>query len=486
MDNRAKVVSNLIWRFFERCGAQLVSFAVTVVLARILDPAEYGPIAKVAVFTSILLVFVDSGMANALIQKKDPDDLDFSSVFWFNLSFGTLLYLLLFLFAPLIAGMYRNPDLTPILRVLGLTLVVAGVKNVQQAYVSKTLQFKRFFFATLGGTLFSAALGITMALLGFGVWALVAQQLSNVTVNTVILWFTVGWRPKKLFSLERLKGLLSYGWKLLGAQLLDTVYLKIYPLVIGVRYTDEDLAFFDRGNHLPNLVVENINYSIDSVLLPVLSDEQDRRDRLREMTRRAIRTSSYVMMPLMAGLAVCAEPLIRLLLTEKWLPCVPFMQVFCVYYAFFPLHTANLNAIKAVGRSDVFLRLELIKKLLETAVLVLTVRIGVFAMALGQLFCGVASLLINAWPNRRLLSYPYRQQLRDVLPVLLLSLVMAAFVWPVSLLGLPDLLTLLVQIPLGAAVYVLGSRLLKLDSFELILSMLNKILRRGGKEEANG
>ena len=486
MDNKAKVVSNLIWRFFERCGAQLVSFAVTVVLARILDPAEYGPIAKMAVFTSILLVFVDSGMANALIQKKDPDDLDFSSVFWFNLSFGVFLYALLFLFAPLIARMYHTPGLTPILRVLGLTLVVAGVKNVQQAYVSKTLQFKRFFFATLGGTLFSAALGIAMALLGFGVWALVAQQLSNVTVNTVILWFTVGWRPKKLFSLERLRGLLSYGWKLLGAQLLDTVYLKIYPLVIGVRYTDEDLAFFDRGNHLPNLVVENINYSIDSVLLPVLSDQQDRKDALREMTRRAIRTSSYVMMPLMAGLAVCAEPLIRLLLTEKWLPCVPFMQVFCIYYAFFPLHTANLNAIKAAGRSDVFLRLEVIKKVLETLVLLLTVRIGVFAMALGQLFCGVCSLLINAWPNRRLLAYPYRQQLKDVLPVIALSMVMAAIVWPVSLIGLPDVLTLLIQIPLGVAVYVLGSKLLKLDSFELILSLVNKLLHRGKEANADG
>ena len=484
MDKKSKVVSNLIWRFFERCGAQLVSFAVTVVLARILDPAEYGPITKVAVFTTILLVFVDSGMANALIQKKDPDDLDFSSVFWFNLSFGALLYALLFLAAPLIAGLYHDESLVPILRVLGLVLVVAGVKNVQQAYVSKTLQFKRFFFATLGGTLFSAALGIAMAKQGFGVWALVAQQLSNVTVNTIILWFTVGWRPKRLFSLQRLKGLLAYGWKLLGAQLLDTVYLKIYPLIIGVKYTDEELAFFDRGNHLPNLVVENINYSIDSVLLPVLSDQQDRRDALREMTRRAIRTSCYVMMPLMAGLAVCAEPLIRLLLTEKWLPCVPFLQVFCVYYAFFPLHTANLNAIKAVGRSDLFLVLEVIKKLLETAVLILTVGISPFAMALGQLFCGVASLLINAWPNRKLLSYPYRQQMKDVLPVLALSLGMAAVVWPVTLLGLPDVLTLLIQIPLGVCVYVLGSRLMKLDGFETILSLIQKTLRRG-KEAAD-
>ena len=482
MDNRTKVVSNLIWRFFERCGAQLVSVVVTIVLARLVDPADYGPISKVAVFTSILMVFVDSGMANALIQKKDPDDLDFSSVFYFNVAFCLLLYALLFLFSPLIARMYHDPGLTLILRVLGLTVVVSGVKNVQQAYVSKTLQFKRFFFATLGGTLFSAVLGITMAHLGFGVWALVAQQLSNVTVNTVILWFTVGWRPKRMFSFQRLGGLLSYGWKLLGAQLLDTVYLKLYPLVIGIRYTDADLAFFDRGNHLPNLVVENINYSIDSVLLPVLADEQDDAGQVREMTRRAIKTSTYVMMPLMAGLAVCAEPLVRLLLTEKWLPCVPFMQIFCIIYAFYPLHTANLNAIKAMGRSDVFLKLEIIKKALETAVLLITMRYGVFAMALGELFSSIVSQLINAWPNKRLLNYSYLRQLKDMGPSILLSLVMAALVWPLNLLHTGDLVKLLLQVPLGAAVYVLGSRLLKLDSFDFLLSILRKFLHKKESE----
>ena len=476
MNNKSKVVSNLIWRFFERCGAQLVSFAVSIVLARILEPSLYAPVSKVMVITTILMVFVDSGMANALIQKKDPDDLDFSSVFYFNVCFCLLLYALLFLAAPLIAALYRSPELTPLVRVLGLTVVVAGVKNVQQAYVSKTLQFKRFFFATLGGTLFSAALGITMALRGFGVWALAAQQLSNVTVNTVILWFTVGWRPKRMFSLQRLKGLLGYGSKLLGASLLDTVYLQLYPLIIGLRYADAELAFFERGRNWPNLVVENINYSIDSVLLPVMASRQERREQVREMTRRAIKTSSYVMMPLMAGLAVCAEPLVRLLMTEKWLPAVPFLQVFCVVYAFYPLHTANLNAIKALGRSDVFLKLELAKKLLETLILLFTMRYGVFAMALGQLCSGLAAQLINAWPNRKLLDYAYLQQLRDMAPALLLSLAMAALVYAVRLLGLGDFLTLLLQIPLGAAVYVAGSALLRIDSFQYMLSIARRYL----------
>jgi len=479
--NRSKVISNLFWRFAERFGAQLVTFAVTIVLARLLDPSLHGTIVQVTAITSILMVFVDAGMGNALIQKKDPDDLDFSSVFYFNLVFCLFLYTLLFFAAPWIAALYKASELTAIVRVLGLTVVVSGVKNVQQAYVSKTLEFKRFFFATLGGTLFSAVVGITLAYLGFGVWALVGQQLSNVTVNTVILWFTVGWRPKRLFSFERLRGLLAYGWKLLAAQLLDTVYLKLYPLIIGARYNAADTAFFDRGQNWPNLVVENINASIDSVLLPVLAARQDHKTQVRELTRRAIKTSTFVLMPLMAGLAACAEPLVRLLMTEKWLPCVPYMQVFCAIYALYPIHTANLNAIKAMGRSDVFLKLEIIKKVLETGILLVTLRLGVFYMALGQLVLGLLAQFVNAWPNRRLLDYAYGQQLRDVLPALALSLLMAGCVWSVTRLGLGDFVTLLIQVPLGAAVYLGGAYLFKAESLGYLLSMAANFFKGRGR-----
>ncbi len=476
---KQKVAANLFWRFLERGGSQVVSFVVSLVLARILEPAEFGPVSKVLVITAILTVFVDSGMANALIQKKDPDDLDFSSVFWFNICFCLLLYSLLFLFSPLIARMYHEPDLTPILRVLGLVVVVAGVKNVQQAYVSKTLQFRRFFFATLGGTLISAVVGITMARKGFGVWALVAQQLTSVSVSTMILWLTVGWRPKRMFSLQRLIVLLKYGWKLFASQMLDTIYLKIYPLIIGIRYTNAELAFFERGNSWPNLLTENINASIDSVLLPVLSAEQDDRTRVRDMTRRAIKTSSYLMMPMMAGLAACAKPLVTLLLGEKWLPCVPFMQIYCAIYAFYPLHTANLNAIKAVGRSDVFLKLEILKKTLETAVLLVTMRFGILYMALGQLFTSVCAQVINAWPNRKLLSYSYGTQIRDMLPAILLSLTMCGCVLLIGQAGLETAVTLLLQIAAGVVIYVALSLLFRVESFTYILGFLKKRIRPG-------
>ena len=483
MDKKQSVITNFIWRFMERGGTYVMNFIVSVVLARLLDPSLYGTVALVTAITTILQVFVDSGMANSLIQKKDTDDLDYSSVFYFNLAFCLLLYAGLFFCAPWISRLYRIPELTPIVRVLGLTIVVSGVKNVQQAYVAKTMQFRRFFFATLGGTVFSAVVGITLAYLGYGVWALVFQQLLNVTVNTAILWLTVGWKPKRMFSWKRLGGLISYGWKLLISQLLDTAYLKLYQFIIGLRYSTADLAFYNRGDQFPNLIMENTSASLDSVLLPVLSSEQDDRVRVREMTRRAVKVSTFVLMPLMAGLAACAEPLVRFLLTEKWLPCVPYMQLFCLNYAFWPVHTANLNAIKAVGRSDIFLKLEIIKKVLETGILLVTMRYGVMAITLGLLASGFASIVINAWPNRRLLELPLSRQLLDVLPALLLSLGMAAAIWPVTLLGLPDAVRLLIMVPAGVLIYVGVSALLKLDSFTYVLEIAKRLLRRGKTAE---
>ena len=482
-DKKQTVFSNLIWRFMERCGAQVVAFVVSIVLARLLDPALYGRIALVTVITSILNVFVDSGMANALIQKKDTDDLDYSSVFYFNVAFCLVLYLGLFLAAPLLSRFYHDSSLVPVFRVLGLTIVISGVKNVQQAYVAKTMQFRRFFFSTLGGTVLSAIVGITMAYRGFGIWALVTQQVLNAAVNTAILWLTVGWKPRRIFSLERLKGLVSYGWKILVSGLLDTVYLKLYQLVVGLRYTEADLAFYNKADQMPLLLVENINNSIDSVLLPVLSAEQDSRESVRAMTQRAIKTSTYIMMPLMAGLAVCAQPLIRLLLTEKWLPCVPYMRIFCIVYAFYPLHTANLSAIKALGRSDIFLKLEVLKELVSIVLLLVTMRYGVYAIALGLLVSSVASQLINSWPNRKMLGYTYPQQLRDMAPAILLSLLMAACVWPIQRLGLSDFVTLLIQVPLGVAVYAGVSAALKLESFRFLLEVIARLRHRKGGTE---
>ena len=484
MAKSQSTISNFLWRFAERCGAQGVSLIVSIVLARLLAPEVYGTIALVTVFTTILNVFVDSGFGNALIQKKDADDLDFSTVFYFNITVCTFLYVLMFIAAPWIAQFYKDQSLTPVIRVLSLTLVISGVKNVQQAYVSRTMQFKRFFFATLGGTVGAAVIGIAMAYLDFGVWALVAQQIFNAAVDTIILWITVKWRPKRMFSWNRIKGLFSYGWKLLASALLDTAYRNLQQLIIGKLYTKADLAQYNRGDQFPNVIVSNINSSIDSVLLPVMSKAQDSAEEVKAMTRRAIKISTYVMAPLMMGLAFIGEPFVRFILTEKWLPCVPFMQIFCITYMFYPVHTANLNAIKAMGRSDLFLKLEVIKKIMGLAVLLLTMWHGVMVMAYSLLFTSVLSQMINSWPNKKLLHYSYWEQLKDILPGILLAVMMGCCIYPIQRLGLPDIVTMCIQVPLGAVIYITGSALLKLDSFTYLCDIAKPILfktHRGGK-----
>lgn len=470
------VLKNFIWRFAERCGAQLVTFIVSIVLARILAPEDYGKIALITVFTTILQVFVDSGLGTALIQKKNADELDFSSVFYFNFVVCIILYIGMFLAAPFIAQFYNDLSLTPIIRVISLTIIISGVKGIQQSYVSKNMLFKRFFYSTLGGTVFSAALGIGMAWAGAGVWAIVAQQLSNTAIDTLILWITVKWRPKKMFSWKRLKSLLSFGWKMLVSSLLETVYTNIRSLIIGKMYSSSDLAFYNQGDKLPNVIVNNINTSIDSVLLPTLSKEQDDKERVKNMTRRAIKVSTYIMSPLMMGLAFCATPIVEIVLTEKWLPCVPFLQIFCITYMFFPIHTANLNAIKAMGRSDLFLKLEIAKKIIGTVLLVSTMWFGVRVMAYSLLVSTLTSMIINSWPNKVLLNYDFKEQMLDIFPSIVLSVFMGWIVSFIRLLEFSSYITLLIQVPLGAIIYLMGSKLLHLDSFEYLLQIVKSFV----------
>ena len=472
-----QILSNFIWRFAERCGAQLVTFIVSIVLARILAPEDYGQIALITVFTTIMQVFVDSGLGTALIQKKDADDLDFSSVFYFNFAVCLILYVVMFVAAPFIAGFYNNSSLTPIIRVISLTIVISGVKGIQQSYVSRYMLFKRFFYATLGGTIFSAFLGIGLAYAGFGLWAIVAQQLSNTTIDTLILWLTVKWRPKKMFSWERLRGLLSFGWKMLASSLLDTIYTNIRSLIIGKMYSSADLAYYNQGEKFPNVIASNINTSIDSVLLPTMASVQDDPEQVKSMTRRAIKTSTYILAPFMMGMAFCATPIVRLVLTDKWLFCVPFLRIFCITYMFYPIHTANLNAIKAMGRSDLFLKLEIAKKAIGMILLLSTMWFGVMAMAYSLLVSSVLSQIVNSWPNKKLLNYGYLEQLKDIFPGITLAVVMGFCVNMVGLFHLSNVVTLLIQISLGAVIYVSASSVLHLESYEYLIGMIRSVLK---------
>lgn len=467
-----KILSNMSWRFMERCGAQGVTFIVSLVLARLLDPSVYGTVALVTVFITILQVFVDSGMANALIQKEKVDDLDFSTVFFFNIAMCVVLYVIMFFAAPFIALFYGIDDLTPIIRVLSIVIIVSGVKNVQQAYVSRNMLFKKFFFSTLGGTLGAALIGIIFAYKGLGVWALVAQHLFNTSVDTVILWITVKWRPKFIFSFSRLKVLFNYGWKLLVSGLIDTIYNELRQLLIGKLYTTSDLAYYNQGKKIPGYLATNINNAIDSVLLPAMSKEQSHRDTVKNMTRRAVKISTYVMMPIMMGIAVCANSFVQLILSDKWMPCVPYIQICCFTYSFYIIHTANLNAIKALGRSDLFLKLEIVKKIVGLGILLFSIRYGVFAMACFGIVESILSQIINSWPNAKLLKYNYFEQLKDIIPNILITVIMGVIVYMINFLSLGSVKTLLIQIPLGILIYIILSIIFKIDSYYYVLNTL--------------
>jgi teichuronic acid exporter len=426
---KLQVLSSLLWKLMERGGTQGIQFIVQIVLARLLLPEDYGIIALVLIFISIANVFVHSGLNTALIQKKDVDEADISSVFYLSLVIAGLIYIVLFFTAPFISAYYEEPQLILVFRVLSITLFFGALNSIQNAVIARRLQFKKLFFSSTGAILVSGTVGIYMAYTGFGLWALVGQQISNQLLITLILWFTVKWRPRLLFSPRKVKNLFSFGWKLLVSSLINTIYNDLRSLIIGKMYNPAMLGFYNRGQQFPSLIVLNIDGSIQSVMLPVLSSQQDNRPRVKDIMRRAIVTSSFIIYPMMVGLAVTAEPLVKILLTDKWLPCVPFLQIFCASYALMPIHTANLQAINALGRSDIFLKLEIIKKIMGLSILAVTVFYGVYAIALGQVLSGVISTFINAYPNKKLLNYSYIEQWNDIMPSLILSLVMGAVVY---------------------------------------------------------
>lgn len=466
--NGKKIGSNVVWRFLEKIGASGVSFIVSIILARILDPTDYGTVALVTVIITVLNVFINSGMGTALIQKKNADELDFSTVFFFNIVMCTVLYFLMFFSAPLIASYYEIPELVKIVRVISLLLVISGLKNIQHAYVSKHLLFKRFFFATLFGTIVAAVIGIYMAYHGFGVWAIVAQELINAAIDTLILWITVKWRPKLQFSFLRLKSLLSYGWKILVSELLETVYARLVQLIIGKKYSSADLAYYNKGDTFPSHVVTSVNLSIDSVLLPVMSDRQDNSDSVKAVAKKAVKLSTYMMLPLMVGLFVCAEPLISVLLTDKWLPCVPFLRIMSFIYAFKTVHTTNLNAIKAVGRSDIIMKQQMVKKLFGIVVMFGSMFFGTIAMAHGLILIDIFAQIVDAWPSKKLVGYSYFEQIKDILPNFLAACVMGVPVYLVTYLGINNILTLIIQVFLGGLIYLSISVVCKMEPFEYL------------------
>lgn len=473
-----KVVSSMIWKFLERSGAQFVQFFLSIILARLVTPEDYGVIALILVFTQISNVFISSGFGTALIQKKDSDELDFSSVFYLSLFVAFVCYFILFFLAPTIAKFYNNELLIGYIRVVAISLFFSAINGVQGTYVSKKMQFKRFFFSSIGSVLGSGIIGVILAYNGFGVWALVMQHVFSGFFSFVILWFTVKWRPKLIFSFARVKTLFSFGWKLLCSGLLDTVFKNIYSLIVGRIYKSQVLGYFNRGQQFPQVIASNLNGSIQSVMLPTLSANNDNPSEVKKITRRSISTSAFVLMPCMFGLAAVAEPLVKVLLTDKWLPCVPFLQLACISYALYPIHTANLTGINALGRSDIFLKLEIIKKCVTIINILITLPFGIYAMAIGQVVQGFISSFINAYPNKKLMGYSYFEQWKDLFPSFVLSIVMAGIVWIMNFISIAPLLLLIIQIIVGIIVYVVLAKLFKLEVYNFFVNTLKGFIKR--------
>lgn len=474
MDNdlNSKAFSSLFWKLLERGGTQGIQFIIQIFLARLLSPNDYGVIALITVFIALANVFVQSGFNTALIQKQNADEKDFSSVFYISVLVAGILYIVLFVTAPLIANFYNIQELINIIRVLSLTLFLGAFNSIQNAIVSRKMVFKKLFYSSFGAIIISGIIGIVFAYRRFGVWALVYQQLINQFLICLILWFTVKWRPQLLFSFQRVKDLFSFGGKLLSSALLDTGYREMTNLIVGKIYTPAMLGYYNRGNQFPNLIVSNLNGSIQSVLFPVLASVQDDKRRIKDITRRAIVTSSYIVFPAMIGLIVIAEPMIRLILTEKWLPCVPYLRLFCLSYVLWPIHTANLQAINAIGRSDIFLKLEIIKKIVGVNIIIITSKVSPLMMALGTVFSGIISSFINSYPNKKLLDYSYFEQMKDILPSIVLSCVMGIIAYSIVFLGLSDLITIILQIIIGGITYILLSYVIKLECFMYLLKII--------------
>ena len=475
---KEKTFSSIFWKLSERFGAQLVSFVVQIILARLLLPEEFGIVAIVNVFISLCNVLVTNGFGTALIQKKDAREIDFSSVLIFNFVLSLLLYWLMFFMAPVISRFYENEELTILIRILCLQIPLSGIKTVQQAFVARKLKFRLFFRATLIGTVISGIIGIVLAYRGAGVMALVIQYLANSAIDVLILALTIGLKFRFAFSWIKLKPLIRYGWKILASALINSLYNEMQTLVIGKVYTKEDLAYYNRGKQFPDLITGNITVSIESVLFPVMSNYQNDVQMLQNIAGKFIKVCSYIVFPLLLGLAVVADSLVSIVLTEKWLFCVPYIRIFCIANIFAPIQAVNLQSIKACGRSDIFLKLEIIKKSIGFLILIVSVQFGVVWIAIGLSAYSIIASIINSIPNKKLLHYSYWHQIKDLSSAFFASLFMGVIVFLIGYIPVHEAVKLTIQIITGVIVYLIISIIFKMEGYSYLLKTIRNLLKR--------
>lgn len=477
----SKIAKGFVWKLLERFGVQGVQFILQVILARLLDPEHYGVLSLMLIFITLANVFIQNGFNTALIQNKDVTEEDYSSVFWVTLVISIILYCVVFAAAPFIGEFYRMPNIVWPLRAIALVLIPGAFNSVQLAKVSKEMDFRKVFFSNIGGILISGIVSIVLAFMGAGLWALVVQYLLNIVVACIVMFFTVKWVPRFIINWTRIKVLFSFGWKLLVSGLLDTLYQDLRSLVIGKKYDSSTLGYYNRGKQFPQFIVNAVNGTVQSVMLPAMSEKQENLQSVKVLTRHSIMISTYIMMPLMAGLAGVATSTVSLLLTDKWLPCVPYMRIYCFSLAFYPVHSCNLQAINAVGRSDIFLKLEIVKKMIGVGSLIIAVFCfdSPIAIAMTGMLTTLISCFINAFPNKRLINYSYIEQMRDILPSFSLSIVMFVIVLLIERLHFSYFAMLVIQVVTGGFFYIFFSFLFKLEPFRIIMEMTKRFIKTG-------
>ena len=469
-----KTVKGVIWSSIDRFTTQGISFVFSMLIARMLLPSDYGVIAMLGIFMAVSQCFIDSGFGAALIRKKDRTETDFCTVFYFNIVVACLFYGLLWLASPYIARFYDMPLLESVTKVWGLNLIVNAFGGIQNAQLSIAIDFKSRAKISVITTLFTGLVGLWFAYQGHGVWALVYQGLASAILRCILLWCIVRWVPKLIFSWKSFKELFSFGSKLLASGLLATVFENLSTIIIGKVYNAGSLGVYSRANHLAQFPSSNITGVLQNVTFPVLSTIQDEDERLANAYRRFLRLSAFVVFPLMLGLSAVADPFIRLTLTDKWAGSIYLLQIICFSLMWYPIHAINLNLLQVKGRSDYFLKLEVIKKVLGVVVLCVTVPLGLVAMCYGRIFTSVVCLGLNTYYTKKIIGYGFSDQMRDLAHVLIHALVMYALVWLVVQ-CLPGLwLQLIVGTLVGMAYYLLGAYLMKFDELNELLLLLKR------------
>ena len=471
---KQKTTKGLLWSSVERFSNQGVQFVFSIILARLLSPSDFGIIAMITIFFAIAQSFVDSGFSNALVRKTDRREDDLSTCFYFNIGVGIIAYIVLFLIAPLVANFYSQPILSPIIRITGLGVILNSLCVVQQALFTIKIDFKSQAKITLSATVISGIVGIILAYQGYGIWALVWQGVASSIVRMGLLWFMSKWRPTTGFSKSSFNYLFGYGSKLLASGLLDTIYNNIYPIVIGKFYTPAQLGNYSRALSFAQLPSSNITSILQRVTFPVLSTIQDDIPRLQANYRRLLKLSAFIVFPLMTGLAAVAFPMIRIILTPKWEGCSLYLQIICFALMWYPIHAINLNLLQVKGRSDLFLRLEIIKKIVGVCIMCITIPLGITAMCIGMVVSSLISLFINTYYTGKLINIGYLKQMKDVLPILIVSLIMGIVVYITILFFTSDFTKLIIGIPLGMFIYIVGTYLLAHEELSELVKIIKK------------